>query len=292
MLQLAKSVKLLRCLGVYSSRYLSSGNGEGDNEGSVNVDKLTGFFKHAEEKLAKEAAEKLAKEAAEKLAKEAAEKLVKETEKKLSQEAQEKSAIETANISETISPNVQESAPFPTSVSESTSSGPSKKLDDGLRRFSTAPRLVPWTSNRFVKEYRAYRSRFSATSPAKSFATLLRESTFVQLGNFNQREVVGVVIENVNDSDLYIDFGGKFLAVVSQPENSFYPRGSLVRIRLRDPEMANRFMVNIRAISLLEADATLIGPYRGQLTTTPDSNSTSPSLRSNKDILSMEHWKL
>lgn len=101
-----------------------------------------------------------------------------------------------------------------------------------------------------------------------------------------------MVIENVNDSDLYIDYGGKFLAVVSQPENSFYPRGSLVRIRLRDPEMANRFMVNIRAISLLEADATLIGPYRGQLTSNPDSNSTSSSLQFNKDILSVEHWKL
>ncbi|EUB65038.1 Deoxyhypusine synthase [Echinococcus granulosus] len=141
-----------------------------------------------------------------------------------------------------------------------------KLVDDIKRRQSSAPRLVPWTSNRFVKEYKVVKTATSSAPQKKSFVTMLRESTFVQLGNFNQREVIGVVIENANDSDLYVDVGGKFLAVVSQPENTFYPRGSLVRVRLRNPEMANRFMVNTRAISLLEADATLLGPYRGQLT--------------------------
>uniref|UniRef100_A0A0R3X239 deoxyhypusine synthase n=1 Tax=Hydatigena taeniaeformis TaxID=6205 RepID=A0A0R3X239_HYDTA len=131
-------------------------------------------------------------------------------------------------------------------------------------RQSSAPRLVPWTSNNFFKDYKLVRTT-STTKKKRSFAAMLRESTFVQLGNFIQREILGVVIENANDSDLYVDIGGKFLAVVPQPENAFYPRGSLIRVRLRDPEMANRFMVNMRAISLLEADVTLLGPYRGQL---------------------------
>lgn len=101
--------------------------------------------------------------------------------------------------------------------------------------------------------------------------------------------MIGVVIENINDSDLYVDIGGKFLAVVSQPENTFYPRGSLVRVRLRDPEMANRFMVNTRAISLLEADATLLGPYRGQLLS---AGITVTDHQVNKEVVSLEHWKL
>ncbi|CDS40231.1 Ribosomal protein S35 mitochondrial [Echinococcus multilocularis] len=163
-----------------------------------------------------------------------------------------------------------------------------KKVDDIKRRQSSAPRLVPWTSNRFFKEYKVVKTATSAPQK-KSFVTMLRESTFVQLGNFNQREVIGVVIENANDSDLYVDVGGKFLAVVSQPENTFYPRGSLVRVRLRNPEMANRFMVNTRAISLLEADATFLGPYRGHLTS---SGVAAADHQINKEVVSLEHWKL
>ncbi|KAL5111699.1 28S ribosomal protein S28 mitochondrial [Taenia crassiceps] len=169
----------------------------------------------------------------------------------------------------------------------SSDTSPRKKVDDTIRRQSSAPRLVPWTSNRFLKERKIVKS--TANSEGRSFVAMLRESTFVQLGNFTQRELMGVVIENVNDSDLYVDIGGKFLAVVSQPENTFYPRGSLVRVRLRDPEMANRFMVNTRAISLLEADATLLGPYRGQLIST-DMAATNHQV--NKEVVSLEHWKL
>ena len=97
--------------------------------------------------------------------------------------------------------------------------------------------------------------------------------------------MIGVVIENVNNSELYIDMGLKFLAVVSQPDGTFYPRGSMVRVRLLDPEMANRFMVNTRAISLLEAEASLMGPYRGEI----ESNGAT---NNNKEAVSLEHWKL
>ncbi|VUZ45595.1 unnamed protein product [Hymenolepis diminuta] len=282
---LTRSSNFLRYLTSRSTRFLSSESGSGENDnGAVNVDKLIGFFKQAEEKVAKEVAEKAAKQAEEKLAKEAQEKLTQEPAKLIAE-------------TPAFPPVKQESTQTTIKSTDSSlglTSQDQHRKDDNLRRFSTAPRFVPWTSNRLLKEYKLSRAKVVSqlTTKSKPFATLLRGSTFVQLGNFNQREVVGVVIENVNDSDLYVDFGGKFLAVVSQPENSFYPRGSLVRIRLRDPEMANRFMVNTKAISLLEADAILIGPYRGQLTPNPDADSASPVLQSNKDILSTEHWKL
>nr|VZI33822.1 unnamed protein product [Spirometra erinaceieuropaei] len=182
-----------------------------------------------------------------------------------------------------------------------------KKADaqetDTKRRRISAPRLVPWTSNRFLKEVKC--KKFVSDSPAKSFAKMFRESTFVQLGNFKQRELIGVVIENANDTDLYIDFGGKFHAVCPQPQGQFYPRGSLVRIRLRDPEMANRFMINTKAISLHEADAILLGPYRGQVVPqseaslnsgfipiSEESSSSFLPVRDNRNVVSSEHWKL
>ncbi|KAL5961895.1 28S ribosomal protein S28 mitochondrial [Taenia solium] len=173
------------------------------------------------------------------------------------------------------------------SAALSISPSPPEKADDAKRRQSSAPRLVPWTSNRFFRECKFVKT--TSTTQGRSFVTMLRESTFVQLGNFTQREMIGVVIENVNDSDLYVDIGGKFLAVVSQPENTFYPRGSLVRVRLRDPEMANRFMVNTRAISLLEADVTLLGPYRGQLISV---GTAATDHQVNKEVVSLEYWKL
>lgn len=91
-----------------------------------------------------------------------------------------------------------------------------------------------------------------------------------------------------------------------QPEGSFYPRGSLVRVRLHEPEMANRFMINTRAISLLEADATLIGPYRGQVVhqsqesvdqgymplPTVTNHTDSSHVKMNKDFVSIDNWKL
>ncbi|CAH8445756.1 unnamed protein product [Dicrocoelium dendriticum] len=102
-----------------------------------------------------------------------------------------------------------------------------KKTSGDLPR-STAVAFVPWTLNRMLQEpnIRKLRARRDPTSD-QSFSKLLRYSPFVQLGDFQHREVIGVVIENVNDTDLYIDFGGKFHCVCQQPANQFYPRGSL-----------------------------------------------------------------
>ncbi|TGZ58251.1 hypothetical protein CRM22_009726 [Opisthorchis felineus] len=137
---------------------------------------------------------------------------------------------------------------------------------EGKRPPSTAVAFVPWTLGRLLQEMNV-RKLPSKRIPneEQSFPTLLRNSPFVQMGDFSSREVIGVVIENVNETDLYIDFGGKFHCVCPQPANQHYPRGSLVRIRLRDPEMTNKFMINTKGISLCEADATLLGPYRGRI---------------------------
>ncbi|KAL3313892.1 hypothetical protein Ciccas_007500 [Cichlidogyrus casuarinus] len=77
------------------------------------------------------------------------------------------------------------------------------------------------------------------------------------------KNVIGVVVENIKDKDLYIDFGGKFLAVCDCPPGEKYPRGSLVRIKLFDMELTQKFMLNRNYVTIREADAKFIGPYQG-----------------------------
>lgn len=106
----------------------------------------------------------------------------------------------------------------------------------------------------------------------------------------------------MDDTDLYIDFGGKFHCVCHQPANQFYPRGSLVRIRLKNPELTDKFMVNTKGVSIFEADAVLLGPYKGRLvktipeeekmiTTSADGvKKQRPS--TDEDSVALEHWRL
>jgi len=97
-----------------------------------------------------------------------------------------------------------------------------------------------------------------------TFAKMFRQSKFVQLGGLKGRLLSGRIVDVVDD-DLYVDFGGKFHAVVQRPQTKQrdqYTIGAVVSIRLQAWEMAARFLGAARHISLLEADAQLVGLLR------------------------------
>jgi len=97
-----------------------------------------------------------------------------------------------------------------------------------------------------------------------TFAKMFRQSKFVQLGGLKGRLLSGRIFDVVDD-DLYVDFGGKFHAVVQRPQTKQrdqYAIGAVVSIRLQSWEMAARFLGASRHISLLEADAQLVGLLR------------------------------
>jgi small subunit ribosomal protein S28 len=109
-------------------------------------------------------------------------------------------------------------------------------------------------------------SSSSSNNPSEpmTFAKMFRQSKFVQLGGLKGRLLSGRIVDVVDD-DLYIDFGGKFHAVVQRPQTKQrdqYTIGAVVSIRLQSWEMAARFLGASRHISLLEADAQLVGLLR------------------------------
>ncbi|XP_033726496.1 uncharacterized protein LOC117316111 [Pecten maximus] len=99
--------------------------------------------------------------------------------------------------------------------------------------------------------------------PGKTFASLLRKSKFVQIGDMRKTVVVGEIFEVVDD-DLYIDFGSKFYCVCKKPrrmqlDDRRFQRGSKVKILLQDYEMTASFMATNKDVTLMESDATLLG---------------------------------
>jgi hypothetical protein len=54
------------------------------------------------------------------------------------------------------------------------------------------------------------------TDKPKNFAQLFKESKFVQLGNLENKYLIGRIADVVGD-DLYIDYGGKFYCVCKRP---------------------------------------------------------------------------
>lgn len=99
--------------------------------------------------------------------------------------------------------------------------------------------------------------------PDIKFATLLRHSKFMQLGDPQGKVVEGKIIRVVGN-DLYIDFGGKFECVCQKPlkNERDYVRGSRVRLRLQRLELSTKFLGATKEITLREADALLVGIVR------------------------------
>lgn len=100
----------------------------------------------------------------------------------------------------------------------------------------------------------------TATQASKSFATLLRQSKFITQGDFRNAVIKGTVFHMTQD-DLYVDLGMKFHAVVKKPvqDKRLYVRGSVVKVKLLDYEISDKFVGSDSHTSLLEADAILLG---------------------------------
>ncbi|KAI9558458.1 hypothetical protein GHT06_015245 [Daphnia sinensis] len=99
--------------------------------------------------------------------------------------------------------------------------------------------------------------------PDIKFATLLRHSKFMQLGDPQGKVIEGKIVRVVGN-DLYIDFGWKFECVCPKPlkNERDYVRGSKVRLRLQRLELSTKFLGATKEITLREADAHLIGIVR------------------------------
>ncbi|XP_013067327.2 28S ribosomal protein S28, mitochondrial-like [Biomphalaria glabrata] len=106
--------------------------------------------------------------------------------------------------------------------------------------------------------------------PNESFASMLRKSHFVSLGDVAGRLVEGKIFEVMGD-DLYIDFGGKFHCVCPRPKNNgnLYRRGTKVLLSLQCLEMSSAFLGSDVHVTLLEADATLLGLSKKSRLTSP-----------------------
>lgn len=98
----------------------------------------------------------------------------------------------------------------------------------------------------------------------ETFEEMFRNSNFVKMGRPQGKLVAGRithVVENEDSTDLYVDFGWKFHAVVTQGKEgkSTYKVDDVVNLKLKALEATGHFLGQNKRVTVCEADAELIG---------------------------------
>ena len=105
--------------------------------------------------------------------------------------------------------------------------------------------------------------RFQTTTITKeeSFEDIFRKSNFVAAGDPLQGPNVRGTVMAIVDGNMYVDFGGKFHAVVGTPKQrkAAYQVGTQVVVHVKNVEMTAHFLGDSKDTSLLEAEAELVG---------------------------------
>ncbi|XP_078040104.1 mitochondrial ribosomal protein S28 [Augochlora pura] len=139
-----------------------------------------------------------------------------------------------------------------------------KSLDKSIERSEEQNVDTKLPQSGFARAYDKFAAIKDSNNTSKelkprSFTALLRHSKFIDLGDLENKVVIGEIFKIVGN-DLYIDFGWKFHCVCPKPaiNSSKYVRGSKVKLKILDLELSTRFLGASSDLTLLEADCALL----------------------------------